>query len=82
MLRREVPQTVMMLTSGVLDLREDASVCSTSMQLLGRNRAIAGRIRTVRCFEGNALVKAAMTENSAGEVLVIASLAPYAIASQ
>jgi|ERR1035441_1481683 regulator of ribonuclease activity A len=61
----------MMLTSDVLDLREDASVCATAMHLLGRERAIAGRIRTVRCFEDNALVKVAMAENSEGEVLVI-----------
>lgn len=62
---------VTMLTSDVLDLREDALVCSHSMQLLGRNRVIAGRIRTVRCFEGNALVKRAIAESSEGEVLVI-----------
>ena len=61
----------MMLTSDVLDLREDASVCATAMHLLGHERAIAGRIRTVRCFEDNALVKVAMAENSEGEVLVI-----------
>jgi regulator of ribonuclease activity A len=60
-----------MLTSDVLDLREDASVCTAALRLLGRSRAISGRIRTVRCFEDNALVKAAMAESSAGEVLVI-----------
>jgi regulator of ribonuclease activity A len=60
-----------MLTSDVLDLREDASVCAVAMHLLGRKGTIAGRIRTVRCFEDNALVKVAMAENSEGEVLVI-----------
>ena len=60
-----------MLTSDVLDLREDAAVCAVALQLLGRKRAIAGRIRTVRCFEDNALVKAAMAEPSEGEVIVI-----------
>jgi regulator of ribonuclease activity A len=60
-----------MLTSDVLDLCEDALVCARSMQLLGRNRVIAGRIRTVRCFEDNALVMRAMAERSEGEVLVI-----------
>jgi regulator of ribonuclease activity A len=63
--------SVTMLTSDILDLPEDASVCAVSMQLLGRNRSIAGRIRTVRCFEDNALVKAEMADGSEGEVLVI-----------
>jgi regulator of ribonuclease activity A len=62
---------MIMLTSDVLDLREEACVCAASMHLLGRNRAIAGRIRTVRCFEDNALVRTAMGERSEGEVLVI-----------
>lgn len=60
-----------MLTSDVLDLREDALVCSTAMRLLGHDPAIAGRIRTVRCFEDNALVRTATAEHSDGEVLVI-----------
>lgn len=60
-----------MLTSDVLDLREDAAVCSVAMRLLGQRRAIAGRIRTVRCFEDNALVKAAMAKTSDGDVLVV-----------
>jgi regulator of ribonuclease activity A len=62
---------VIVLTSDVLDLREEACVCAASMHLLGRNRAIAGRIRTVRCFEDNALARTAMGERSEGEVLVI-----------
>ena len=60
-----------MLTSDVLDVHEDACVCAVAMCLLGRNRAISGRIRTVRCFDDNALIKAAMDEPSEGEVLVI-----------
>lgn len=60
-----------MLTSDVLDLREGSAVCAVAMHLLGRKRAIAGRIRTARCFEDNALVKVAMAETSEGEVLVI-----------
>jgi regulator of ribonuclease activity A len=57
-----------MLTS---DVRENADVCTTAFYLPGRKRAVAGRIRTVRCFEDNALIKTAMTEASQGEVLVI-----------
>ena len=60
-----------LVTSDVLDAREDAKVCMIALRLLGRKRAIAGRIRTVRCCEDNALVKAAMAERSKGEVLVV-----------
>jgi regulator of ribonuclease activity A len=62
---------VIILTSDVLDLREEACVCAASIHLLGRICAIAARIRTVRCFEDNALVRTAMNECSEGEVLVI-----------
>ncbi|MDP9050657.1 MAG: hypothetical protein M3O31_08035 [Acidobacteriota bacterium] len=36
-----------------------------------RRSSIAGRIRTVRCFEDNALIKTAMSEQSKGDVLVV-----------
>jgi regulator of ribonuclease activity A len=62
---------LILLTSDVLDLSEDVDVCSAAFYLLGRNRAVSGRIRTVRCFEDNALIKIAMMEASQGEVLVI-----------
>jgi regulator of ribonuclease activity A len=60
-----------MPTSDVLDLKPEAQVCTTPMYLFGRNRTVSGRIRTIRCFEDNALVKAAMAERSDGEVLVV-----------
>ncbi len=60
-----------MLTSDVLDLRPDAAVCSVALSCFGRDRAVAGKIRTVRCFEDNALVKAIFAEHSDGEILVV-----------
>ena len=59
------------LTSDVLDELEDAQVCQLQFTLFGRHRAIEGRIRTVRCFEDNALLKAMLSASSPGEVMVI-----------
>lgn len=59
------------LTSDVLDEREDADVCLLQFLLFGRRHAVEGRIRTVRCFEDNALLKSMLAGPSAGEVLVV-----------
>lgn len=59
------------LTSDVLDEREDADVCLLQFHLMGRRRVTEGRIRTVRCFEDNALLKSMLAGPSAGEVLVV-----------
>jgi regulator of ribonuclease activity A len=59
------------LTSDVLDEREHADVCLLQFRLFGRRRAIEGRIRTVRCFEDNALLKSMLASPSTGEVLVV-----------
>ncbi len=59
------------LTSDFLDEREDADVCLLQFRLFGRRSAVEGRIRTVRCFEDNALLKSILASSSAGEVLVV-----------
>jgi regulator of ribonuclease activity A len=59
------------LTGDVLDAREDADVCLLPFRLFGRRRAIEGRIRTVRCFEDNLLLKSMLAGPSTGEVLVV-----------
>ena len=59
------------LTSDVLDELEDAHVCQLQFTLFGRRRAIEGRIRTIRCFEDNALLKAMLSAPSPGDVVVI-----------
>ncbi len=51
-------------TSDVLDLRDDAAVCLIPMLLFGRRSIVAGRIRTVRCSEDNALVKSLLAQPS------------------
>ncbi len=58
-------------TSDVLDQNESASVLTTPMQLLGLARLVAGRIRTVRCFEDNALLKRLLSAPSQGEIVVV-----------
>jgi regulator of ribonuclease activity A len=59
------------LTSDVLDELEDAHVCQLQFTLFGRRRAIEGSIRTIRCFEDNALLKAKLSAPSPGDVMVI-----------
>jgi regulator of ribonuclease activity A len=41
------------------------------MLLFGRRSIVAGRIRTVRCSEDNALVKSLLAQPSSGEILVV-----------
>ncbi|MDP9049200.1 MAG: ribonuclease E activity regulator RraA [Acidobacteriota bacterium] len=59
------------LTSDVLDERDDAQVCLLQFRIFGRRLAIEGRIRTLRCFEDNSLLKATLAAPSDGEVLVV-----------
>lgn len=59
------------LMSDVLDELEDALVCQVQFTLFGQCRAIEGRIRTIRCFEDNALLKAMLSAPSPGDVMVI-----------
>lgn len=60
-----------MPTSDVLDEREDADVCLLPFRLFGRRRAVEGRVRTVRCFEDNSLLRSILAGPSTGEVLVV-----------
>lgn len=59
------------LTSDVLDDLEDAQVCLQPFRLFGQLQAIEGRVRTIRCCEDNALLKATLANTSPGEVLVV-----------
>ena len=58
-------------TCDLYDAHPDAQSCDLQLRLFGRRRAFAGRIRTVRCWQDNALVKAMLSTASAGEVLVV-----------
>ncbi|MFC3850961.1 ribonuclease E activity regulator RraA [Corynebacterium hansenii] len=45
--------------------------CDTQFRDIGGKREFCGRISTVRCFQDNALLKAVLSEDSDGGVLVI-----------
>lgn len=53
--------------------REGASVrsCDVQFHSYGGRAAFAGRVRTVRCFQDNALLKKVLSEPGEGQVLVI-----------
>lgn len=53
--------------------REGASVrsCDVQFRSYGGRVAFAGRVRTVRCFQDNALLKKVLSEPGEGQVLVI-----------
>jgi regulator of ribonuclease activity A len=54
------------------DAHEDViEVCHAPFRDFGGRTAFAGPIRTVRCFEDNALVKEALSEPGRGAVLVV-----------
>ncbi|ABS03968.1 ribonuclease E activity regulator RraA [Kineococcus radiotolerans] len=45
--------------------------CDTPLRQFGAHRAFSGAIRTVRCFEDNALLKSVLSEAGHGQVLVV-----------
>ncbi len=53
--------------------REGASVrsCDVQFRSYGGRTAFSGRVRTVRCFQDNALLKKVLSEPGEGQVLVI-----------
>lgn len=59
------------LTCDVLDEHEDAHVCELQFRLFGLCHAIEGRIRTLRCFEDNALLKGMLASPSDGDILIV-----------
>ena len=56
-------------TSDVLDEREDAEVCLLPFRLFGRLRAVEGRVRTVRCFEDNLLLRSILARWPGGRAI-------------
>jgi regulator of ribonuclease activity A len=53
------------------EIGADVRSCDTQFRQFGGRSMFAGRIRTVRCFEDNALVKSVLSEPGDGGVLVI-----------
>jgi regulator of ribonuclease activity A len=48
-----------------------AAVCASPLRHYGLLRRFSGQVATVRCFEDNALVRAALSEAGGGRVLVV-----------
>ena len=59
-------------TADLLDAHgSSCQVCSTQLRQFGGRRAFSGKIRTIRCRDDNVLVRRALEEKVAGEVLVV-----------
>ena len=59
-------------TADLYDRHEGrVQVASILMQFFGRKTRFSGTVSTVRCFEDNSLVRAALEEPGAGRVLVV-----------
>jgi regulator of ribonuclease activity A len=58
-------------TADLFDAHPDALSCATPFRSFGRRRRFFGRIRTVRSYQDNVLLKKLLSERSDGEVLVV-----------
>lgn len=53
------------------EIGDDVRSCDVQFRQFGGHRRFVGPIRTVRCYEDNALVKQVLTGPGAGQVLVV-----------
>lgn len=53
------------------DIGPDVRSCDLQFRQFGARSEFAGQIRTVRCFQDNALLKSVLSESGDGQVLVI-----------
>ena len=58
-------------TADLFDARPDALSCETPFRSFGRRRRFAGRIRTVKAYQDNVLLKKMLGTPSDGGVLVV-----------
>lgn len=58
-------------TADLIDVAPDTPSCELALRSFGRRRRFCGRVRTVRCFQDNGLVKEILNTPSNGEVLVV-----------
>ena len=58
-------------TADLHDAHPGAPSCALQMRSFGLRRCFAGRIRTIKSYQDNVLLKAALSMPSQGEVLVI-----------
>lgn len=58
-------------TADLFDAHPDALSCETPLRSFGQRRRFAGKIRTVKSYQDNVLLKDMLGKPSEGEVLVI-----------
>ena len=58
-------------TADLFDAHPDAASCALPLRSFGMRRRFAGRIRTVKSYQDNVLLKALLSTPSQGEVLVV-----------
>jgi len=58
-------------TADLVDEKSDIPSCDLQFRSFGKRARFSGEIRTVRCFEDNALVKQVLSQPGQGKVLVI-----------
>ena len=63
-------QTFEFATSDLIDLAPDTPSCEIQFRSFGRRSRFCGRIRTVKCFRDNGLIKQLMNSRSDGEDLI------------
>src|SRR6266446_1298973 len=58
-------------TTDLSDYHPETQACQIQFRTRGRRQAFHGRIRTVKCFEDNALLKKLVSEPAQGGVVVV-----------
>jgi regulator of ribonuclease activity A len=58
-------------TADLFDAHPEAASCATQLRSFGRRRRFHGRIRTVKSYQDNVLLKELLSQPSPGEVLVV-----------
>lgn len=58
-------------TADLIDIAPDTPSCELPLRHFGLRRQFCGRVRTVRCYRDNGLVKKLLNTPSTGEVLVV-----------
>ena len=58
-------------TADLFDAHPDAASCALPLRSFGLRRSFAGRIRTVKSYQDNVLLKELLSKPSHGEVLVV-----------
>jgi len=64
-------QTKLPATADLIDAHPETPSCTLSFRSFGQRRRFAGRIRTVKSYHDNVLLKELLGEPSQGDVLVV-----------